>query len=185
MRRALCGGAGLDGDGRGGNDGGGGAWTRINATEIGTRAKGGRGGASRKFGTYLLCICQRRHTDVVDLVVARGGDEEERVVRGEGSGQGSSNNRVSGQRDRTHRTGGAARNGLIVWQRNARSGVGCGRGIGDEGQVGRRRGHHLVDGGGGGGDGRRLGQCGLKHQRRDCIAKQERIIGIRYRRQAI
>src|ERR1035437_10978024 len=81
MRHALCGGTGLDDDGRDRNDGGRGTWTRINAAKIGARAKGGRGGAGRQVGADLLCVRTGRvggdqgDADVGDHVVAGGGEE--------------------------------------------------------------------------------------------------------------
>ena len=128
----------------------------------------------------------QRNADVVDHVVAGGGNEEELVVRGEGSSQGSSDaGRASPEREITH--GACTRQ--IVWQRDAGSGAGSGRSVGDECQAGCRRRHYLID------NGsihrilsvahRQLVQRGIKHERRKCIAENQRIIAVAYRGQAI
>ena len=67
---------------------------RVQAIGIGARS------ARRQSGIDLLRVRQRGRIDVVNQVVAGGGDEEQRVVRAERSGYGRGNARRRASRER-------------------------------------------------------------------------------------
>src|SRR5208337_5012592 len=114
---------------------------------VGVGCRLGRAGGQVGADLLRVGLCRvagdKRHADVVDHVVTRGGDKEQLIVRGEGACKGGGHGRSSSKREIVQGAGTAAAHWLVVGQWRARYGAS----VSDERQVGGRRRNHLINGG--------------------------------------